>query len=251
MRERFAEITAMDRAIGKLRSDLKQRGLRENTLVWYCGDNGIPPSGLAESRLRALKGYVYEGGTRVPGIIEWPARIARPRATSVAAVTSDMLPTLCEIAGIDLPRRPLDGISLVPLLDGSMTTRAKPICFWKGVRIGQGQKAGPYIDPELQKGTTPLVKLAGGRPTRNFGNQRYLEIRDNDFGGPRAILNKDYKLVVDGEKGSGVELFNLKNDPGETNNLAAEKPELTRQLQSRLKTWQQSVLNSLLGNDYK
>ena len=251
LRERFAEITAMDRAIGKLRNDLKKRGLRQNTLVWYCGDNGIPPSGLAESRLRKLKGYVYEGGTLVPGIIEWPARITKPRATSVNAVTSDMLPTLCEITGIDLPDRVLDGISLVPLLEDSMTTRPKPICFWKGEMIGKGQKADPWIDPELQKGTTPLVKLAGGIPTRNFRNQRYPAIRDSDFGGPRAILDNDYKLVVDGENGSGVELFNLKDDPGETKNLAQARPELTRKLQSRLHKWQESVLNSLLGKDYK
>jgi len=112
LRERFAEITAMDRAIGKLRDYLKDNGLKQNTLIWYCGDNGIPPSGLTDSRFRALKGKVYEGGVRVPGIIEWPAKISRPRVTSVNSVTSDMLPTICRLAEIDIPDRPLDGIDI-------------------------------------------------------------------------------------------------------------------------------------------
>jgi len=65
----------MDRAIGTLRGYLAREGLRENTLVFYCGDNGTPPSGLLRSPHRGRKGQVYEGGIRVPGIIEWPGRI--------------------------------------------------------------------------------------------------------------------------------------------------------------------------------
>jgi arylsulfatase A-like enzyme len=252
LRERFAEITAMDRAIGKLRSYLRDQGLRRNTLLWYCGDNGIPPSGLAATRFRALKGKVYEGGVRVPGLIEWPSRIPEPRVTEVNAVTSDMLPTLCALAGTTPPDRPLDGINLVPLLDGRMTSRPKPICFWsfQGARR-EGQAREPYIAPELQKGTTPLVKLLGGIPTRNFVNYRYKEIREGDFGGPRVILDNRYKLVVDGENGSGLELFDLRSDPSETKNLLESKPDVARRLQGRLRQWQESVLNSLLGKDYR
>jgi arylsulfatase A-like enzyme len=251
LRERYAEITAMDRAIGKLRSFLKDQGLRQNTLLWYCGDNGIPPSGLATSRFRALKGRVYEGGIRVPGIIEWPARVSQPRVTAVNAVTSDMLPTLCALAGASLPERPLDGINLVPLLEGTMTTRPSAICFWSfqgAPRRGQARE--PYIDPELQKGTTPLVKLMGGIPTRNFVNQRYEEIREGDFGGPRVLLDNEYKLVIDGGRGSGVELFDLRKDPGETTNLVQSKPAVARRLEAELRKWQESVLHSLRGEDY-
>ena len=252
LRERFAEITAMDRAIGKLRRYLKDRGLRRNTLLWYCGDNGIPPSGLAASRFRALKGKVYEGGIRVPGLIEWPAGIPKPRITEVNAVTSDMLPTLCALAGTTPPDRPLDGINLVPLLEGRMTSRPKPICFWsfKGARR-KGQAREPYIVPELQKGTTPLVKLLGGIPTRNFVNYRYKEVREEDFGGPRVILDNRHKLVVGGENGSSLELFDLRSDPGETKNLLESRPDVARALQARLRKWQKSVLSSLRGEDYR
>jgi len=250
LRERFAEITAMDRAIGKLRAYLKDMGLQENTLVWYCGDNGIPPSGLADSRFRALKGKVYEGGVRVPGLIEWPSRIPKQRVTTVNAVTSDMLPTICKLARVTLPDRPLDGIDLTGLLDGRMTSRPRAICFWGFDPWRKGLSHEPYIDPELQKGTTPLVKLKGGIPTRNFVNFKYDKISAEDFGGPRTILDNRYKLVVDGQKGSGMELFDLQKDPGETKNLIESKPDVARELKGRLGKWQESVLHSLKGEDY-
>ena len=85
----------MDRSIGKLRNALKTLGIKDDTLLWYCGDNGIPPSGLRESRFRGLKGKLYENGIRVPGIIEWPAGISGPRVVTVNAVTAAILPTLC------------------------------------------------------------------------------------------------------------------------------------------------------------
>ncbi|MDA7522098.1 sulfatase-like hydrolase/transferase, partial [Akkermansiaceae bacterium] len=157
--ERYAEITAMDRSIGKLRNALKTLGLRDNTLLWYCGDNGTPPSGLTESRFRGFKGKVYENGIRVPGVIEWPNGIPKPRTSTVNTVTSDILPTLCALAGAKIPEIPLDGVDLVPLLNGKMTERSEAIEFWsfRGSRFNKGAPK-PYIDPELQKGTTPLVK---------------------------------------------------------------------------------------------
>jgi hypothetical protein len=67
-----------------------------------------------------------------------------------------------------------------------------------------------------------------GIPTRNFVNWRYTEILDTDFSGPRVILDQHHKLVIDGEKDSGIELFNLQKDPGETNNLLKSNPDLAR-----------------------
>ncbi len=251
LRERYAEITAMDRAIGKLRDFLKREGMRDNTLLWYCGDNGTPASGVADTPLRAQKGTVYEGGIRVPGVIEWPARIPTPRATSVPAVTSDILPTLCGIVRHKLPARPLDGVSLIPLIDGEMPNRPRPIQFWAFSLSGYPRnELEPYLDPELQKGTTPLIKLMNGLPTRNFVNYRHPGITERDFRGPRVIMDNDYKLVVDGSKNSGVELFDLTKDLGETTNLAEAKPDVVASLQKQLRDWQQSVLESLMEKDY-
>jgi arylsulfatase A-like enzyme len=254
LRERYAEITAMDRAIGRLRACLREEGLRPNTLLWYCGDNGVPTEASITTPLRGQKGAVYEGGVRVPGIIEWPQRIPQPRATDVNAVTSDILPTLCDLVGRPLPDRPLDGISLKPLIAGQMTRRPTPICFWN-YGVGPETKRGlaPYIDPKLQEGTTPLVKQMGGRFTRNFLNFRHPKISEQDFAGARAILDNRYKLVVHDKPGSEPteELFDLRKDPAEENNLITNQPEIAKDLSRQLRVWQQSVLKSLTGADYR
>ena len=251
LRERFAEITAMDRSIGQLRDHLGSTGLRANTLLWYCGDNGTPQEAVATVPFRAQKGSIYEGGIRVPGLIEWPAKISRPRATDVNAVTSDMLPTLCDLVGRPLPRRPLDGLSLRPLLEGTMTERAAPICFWDDP-IARHPGAKPYLDPELQKGTTPLAKLGpDGTATRNFQNFHHHEILPQDYVGSRAIVGNRYKLVVDGTKDSGRELFDLRADPAEKTNVIATHAAEADKLEGVLKAWQRSVLESLTGADYR
>ena len=251
LRERYAEITAMDRAIGSLRSYLKKQDLRENTLLWYCGDNGIPGSAdRVVTPFRGQKGTMYEGGVLVPGVMEWPARIRTPRVTRVNSVTTDTLPTLCDLAGLPLPNRPLDGISLVPVIDDRMQARPKPIFFWS-FDMGKafGKDAKPYIDPPLQEGTTPLVKMMGNKYTRTFRNLHYPVVSEGDFGGQRTALGKRYKLVMGVQ--TYVELFDLTNDPAETKNLAASHPELVEAMQQQLREWQQSVLESLTGADYQ
>ncbi len=252
LRERYAEITAMDRAIGRLRDHLEAAGLRENTLLWYNGDNGTPRSGLAETPLRGLKGTMYEGGIRVPGVIEWPARIPEPRTSDVAAVTSDILPTLAALAGQPVPDRPLDGIDLEPLIDGRMASRMAPIFFWSFDVGGlAGRDHDPYLDPELQAGTTPLVKLMDGIPTRRFQNFRYPAIDNRDYAGARGIMDGNYKLVVDGSRGSGAELFDLRGDRAESRNLAASEPAVAEDMERRLREWQHAALTSLTGADYR
>ena len=255
LRERYAEITAMDRSIGNLRKHLADVGLRQNTILWYCGDNGIPASAdRVATPFRGQKGQVYDGGIRVPGLIEWPERIRRPFASDVNTVTSDILPTLCDLVGQPLPVRPLDGISLKPLIDGKMTQRPSPICFWD-YDARQEMKSGKeqYIAPKLQEGTTPLVKKMNGLLTRNFRNYHHPEIAERDFAGSRAILDNRYKLVIDGQRGgkSARELFDLREDPAEKNNLVAAEPEIAQNLEKQLRDWQQSVLNSLTGADYQ
>ena len=253
LRERYAEITAMDRAIGSLRDYLKAARLRKNTLLWYCGDNGIPSSGRMTTPFRGQKGTMYEGGERVPAVMEWPARIQSPRVSKVNSVTTDTLPTLCELAGLPLPKRPLDGISLKALIDGDMQERPSPIFFWS-FNSGRAfpNDARPYIDPKLQEGTTPLVKMMAGKYTRSFRNLHYPEISERDFGGPRSVVGNRYKLVVDAQSGNKtpVELFDLISDPAEKHNLAASHAEIVQQMTGQLHEWQQSVLESLTGADY-
>ncbi|MGB3119782.1 MAG: sulfatase-like hydrolase/transferase [Verrucomicrobiales bacterium] len=251
LRERYAEITAMDRSIGTLRKHLASEGLRENTLLFYCGDNGTSADGSLVTPHRGVKGQVYDGGTLVPGLIEWPARIPKPRSTAVRASTSDLLPTLCALTGQSLPDRPLDGIDLTPLLDDRMTARSKPLFFWD-FKSANLRGAEPYLDPELQKGTTPLVKLMGGIATRNFTNFKHPGITDADYLGPRAIIDGRFKLVIHEQKKGAPkkELFDLEADPAEKTNLLSQQPDTAGSLEETLHQWQESVLHSLTGADY-
>jgi arylsulfatase A-like enzyme len=251
LRERYAEITAMDRAIGDLRQYLEESGLRENTLLWYCGDNGVPASGVVDSPLRGRKGQLYEGGIRVPGIIEWPSRIPSPRATEVNGVTSDMLPTICDLLDLPLPERVLDGVSLCPLIVGDMENRPQPVYFWEYNTSGES-RGEPYISPALQSGTTPLVKQMDGKFTRSFRNFHHPAITERDFTGARAVLDNRYKLVIHDDSGEVVrELFDLRSDPAESQDLYATQPEIALELERQLREWQQSVLESLTGFDYR
>ena len=254
LRERYAEITAMDRAIGTLREYLESEGLRENTIIWYCGDNGTPPSGVLASPLRGRKAQMYEGGIRVPAVIEWPARIPAPRVSDVNAVTSDILPTLAALIGRTVRAdRPLDGINLLPLIDGELEERPAPIFFWQ-YNTSQLNTAEltPWIDPPLQVGTTPLVKLMNGIATRNFTNYRHPDLSPADYLGARVMLDNRYKLIIhDGQGDSQIELFDLRADPAEESNLVDRETEIVEEMQAALRGWQDSVLESLSGADYE
>lgn len=252
LRERYAEITAMDRSIGQLRDWLEEQELQDNTILWYCGDNGTPGDGIVTSPFRGQKGNMYEGGIRVPGIIEWPNRLSEPKVSDVNSVTSDILPTLCNLTGTNLPGRPLDGIDLTPLIDGKMIQRKDPIAFWSYDAKVEG-KNKPYLKAEVQTGTTPLVKKMGDIKTRNFRNYYHPQIEPEDYAGSRVLLGNRYKLIVKSQRGKQdqLELFDLRNDPAETKNLASEKPETASKMQKDLRDWQSSVLKSLTRADYK
>lgn len=86
--------------------------------------------------------------------------------------------------------------------------------------------------------------------TRSFRNFHHQNITEDDYSGSRAILDNQYKLIIDGETGSDRELFDVVNDPGEQHNLIDTQPEIAEKLEQELIKWQQSVLQSLTGADY-
>ena len=254
MRRRFAEITAMDRAIGEFRQTLRTLGVADNTLVWYNSDNGLPREHKSHSfdgDWRGAKGEVYEGGVRVPAIIEWPAVIRPARTTAVPAVTSDIFPTLLDLLQLKSPepQRPIDGISLKTLIvDGTMKERPSPIGFWRYPAANE-RNNGRWIDVELARGTTPTTR----NPAIDFLNYKHPIARTVDFGGEAAWTDNRFKLV-EGEARRGgrprVELFDLLADPKEQHDLAAKNPAVVKRMQEQLHAWQQSVERSLSGADY-
>ena len=126
-------VSAIDDQIGRIRKTLRELGIAENTLLSFTSDNG--PEGKANapgsaSKFSGRKRSLREGGIRVPGLIEWPARIPKHSRTQFPAGTMDYFPTILAITGYTMPdQRPIDGINLLPLLDGKMDQRSEPIGF--------------------------------------------------------------------------------------------------------------------------
>ena len=138
------------------------------------------------------------------------------------AVTSDMLPTLCELAEAPPPERPLDGIGLKALLDGEMTERPSPICFWSyDTRHETAGDPKPYIDPQLQEGTTPLAKIMDGRFTRNFRNFHHRKSPRTTFSarGRYSTTATSWSSAANAATKTVKELFDLRADQAEETNL--------------------------------
>lgn len=129
----FGCITAMDAQIGRLRAELAELGVADTTMLWFTSDNG-PENGTPGSAgpLRGRKRDLYEGGIRVPGLVVWPAHAEPGRRVAMPCSTSDYFPTVLDALGLwpgGVPDRPWDGVSLLPLLNGAMEERPKPIAF--------------------------------------------------------------------------------------------------------------------------
>lgn len=246
----YGEITAMDRAIGHLRKEIRGMGIAGNTLVWYNSDNGAIPVG-STGGLSGRKGDLEEGGIRVPGMIEWPARIPKPRTIQMPCGTVDIYPTLLNIVGVKVPHQvqPLDGVSLLPLIEGRMKKRDKPMGFWVFPEPGIGTPSEKLLEEmsrEQEGGAPPSPPPPDpGRITKQYP--------EDDLTGPSAWIDGDYKLHRKTPKHGAVvyTLFDLSKDAREKVDLAAREPERVARMKAELEAWQKSVLRSLNGRDYR
>ena len=132
-------ITAMDEQVGRLWTELEALGIEDNTMLWFCSDNGPERQtpGVA-GPFRARKRSLYEGGVRVPGFVVWENGIEGGRKLDFPAVTSDYLPSILSFLDLSYPdpERPMDGVSLVDAISGKQTERGSPIGFqYPGGRI--------------------------------------------------------------------------------------------------------------------
>jgi arylsulfatase A-like enzyme len=250
----YAEITEMDRAFGKLRNELKNLGIHENTLLWYCSDNGgLPKTGRTGGR--GHKGDIYEGGLRVPALLQWPARCPQPAKINMPGVTSDMYPTLIDILGINVPGQPpLDGISLKPALENRMRERPHPLGFWKypaeGYRTPSAEWMAELLEAQ-QEGREP------GDTARLRLDAAEIEKYDPEgvFRGHAAWLDWPWKLhrIEDPEHkiARRFELYNLEADPREQRDAAGCNPVRVAEMRKKLEVWLGKVVKSRNGADYR
>lgn len=202
-------IAAIDEQVGRLRKELRDLKIADETLLFYCSDNGPEgnvkaPGSAAE--LRGRKRSLYEGGVRVPGIIEWPGQIEAGCESSIPAVTSDYLPTILDLLKLEYPDdRPLDGVSLAPLFAGRMKSRPQPIGF-------ESSGVASWVDNRFK-----LIGVVG-----------------------KAKSAKQVKW----------ELYDLLDDPSESNDVAAAHPDVVEKMVKQLEEWRASCGKSLAGDDY-
>ncbi len=229
----YGEISGIDRAMGTIRSELRKLAIEKNTFLLFTSDNGATGEGSA-GNLTGKKMSFNEGGIRVPGIIEWPARIPKPRRTSIPCGSIDLFPTVREIIGANQVAndRPLDGISLLPLIDGKWTSRPKPMGFGI-VKAGSAKKDDRWLHGATASGTV-----------RNFIAESHFDPPASYPGTKGVWIDNDFKLL-DGK------LYNLKDDPLEKKDLTAEMPDRLKAMEKALGEWQVSVARSLCGLDYK
>ena len=155
-RHYWGSLTALDRQVGRLRDELRRSGVAENTMLWYASDNGPEGDQLdadwpgSAGHLRGRKTSLFEGGVRVPGLLEWPGAIRKPRRVRSVASTLDYFPTILDALDLHPPDgRPLDGISLLPALLGSGGPRSKPLAF-ETARITRGSPRLALIDGQMK-----------------------------------------------------------------------------------------------------
>jgi arylsulfatase len=221
-------IEELDAGIGDVMAALKRNGLDEKTLVVFFSDNGPflsygSHAGVA-GPLREGKLTTWDGGVRVPGIVRWPGRVPANRVSDEPVMAIDLLPTVARLAGAGLPKLPIDGKDIGPVLFGEPGAKCphEAYFFYAGdelhaVRAGTWKLHLPheYLTVNGPPGT-------GGKPA-NYAN---MKPESMSMSGLRGIASRHgYKV----EK-AGLALYDLSADPGETTDVAGKNQEVVRRL---------------------
>lgn len=208
-------LTAMDDAIGAVLAKLRERRIEENTLIFFVADNGGPENVNSSDNgpLRGNKGDAWEGGIRVPFMMQWKARLPAGKVFDHPAIQLDFLPTALAAAGVaPKPEWKLEGVNLLPYLRGEKAGAPHDALYW---RFGE-QMA-------IRMGDWKLVKAFGGGVERGAAESRQ-------------------RVVTDLE---GAQLYHLGHDIAETTDLAAKEPERVKQLAAAWNAWNRQNVSPL------
>ncbi len=196
-----AQLKVIDEGVGMIVGKLKELGIDKNTLVIFTSDNGGPVSVTVNGPLRGGKGSLYEGGTREPLIIYQPGRICGGRISELPTTNCDFYPTLCQLTGTPLPE--------------------------------EADLDGVSIAGEL---------LGTGECSRGHPLFWYYRLQGRKTGGrwSSSVRAGDWKLIEFHDNGTR-ELYNLREDPGETRNRAEAFPEIADRLARQLADWRKGA----------
>lgn len=246
----YREITLLDQQVGRLRRKLKRMGMAENTILWYTSDNGGLNKETSGGRMR--KGSIYEGGLRVPGIIEWPAGKLKGRS-SIPVNACDIYPTLLSVVGIELENpHPLDGIDISAVFSGGLARRPRPMGSWHGFQGGQSTWSDRILKAIMEKQQAG-APIPHDPPRMKKDIDEYPQFPLDTVTGHAAWTDWPWKLHRIAKKEAvAFELYNLEHDPMEANDLAdnPERQKRLKSMKSELKAWSESVIDSINGKDY-
>lgn len=205
-----AQLESIDEGIGMIMDKLDELGLAKDTVLIFTSDNGGEDRVTSNGPLRAGKSTLYEGGIREPLIVRRDGVVKRGSVCKTPVMTCDFYPLFEQIAGYRAKgRQELDGVSILPLLKNPRAKLERDTFYWH----------------------YPLAKphFLGGRSSS-------------------AIRKADWKLIEYFENGR-VELYNLKEDIGEKNDLAEKKPEKVAELKGLLTKWRAEVGAKIVQSD--
>ena len=211
-----AMMSAMDDGIGRTLEALRAEGLDDNTLVFFFSDNGGPTmpgttiNGSSNGPLRGSKRQTWEGGIRVPFIIRWTGRLPAGKVDPRPIIQLDVLPTALAAAGVEpKPEWKLDGVNLLPYLTGNSRQAPHEALYWR-----------LFAHMAIRKGPWKLVKTMDG---------------------PLLFADTSQPDL------SGVQLFNVTEDIGETRDLAAIHPDKVKELSADWLRWSAQMAKPLWG----
>jgi uncharacterized sulfatase len=201
-----AMIERLDNSCGTILNKIKESGLEENTIVVFFSDNGGKHAYALQTPLRAGKGWLYEGGIREPLIVKWKGHV-EPGSRSGALVSSiDFLPTFLEMTGVEKLPEPLDGLSIVPVLENHEKEGHTEL-FWHYPHYHRG--SGMLPGAAIRSGKWKLIEW--------------------------------YEKSLLGEQESAFELYDLENDMCETRDLSDSLKSRTAELAGKLQKWRSEV----------
>ncbi len=202
-----AMLSAMDDAIGQVIAKLREKGLEEDTLIFFFSDNGGPTmigttiNGSINFPLRGSKRQLLEGGVRVPFVMAWKGRVPAGKTYDHPVIQLDILPTAIAAAGAEAKAEwKLDGVNLLPFVEGANKAAPHDLLYWR-------------------------------------------------FGDQLAARKGGWKMVRYDK--TGTHLYNLKDDIGESKNLAAQHPDVLRDIQESWTRWDRDNVAPLWGGGKK
>ena len=212
-------VTAMDEQIGRINQLIKDLKVEENTMIWFCSDNGpegseyLSDNGRSRGStggLRGRKGSLYNGGTGVPALVKWPKFVEAGCEYVTPCSTLDFFPTIVNVLQYEMPdTRPIDGVNLMPLIRGETEKRTKAI---------------PYRFRATQR-------RMSGAPTY-------------------ALIEENYKLLTNLSDPAEDFMFDLDGDMEETTNIIGEHKNRALNMRNQLITFIKSCSESHGGADY-